>query len=63
MIENYPSELCRRIAAEYINSTPGSLATIDSTKQYDLKPFKKEDGKVYYRRVVLDEHVERDLRP
>lgn len=63
MIDKYPDEFCRVEAASYIDSTPGSLATIDSTKQYDLKPFKKTNGKVYYHRSVLDEFADLDLRP
>lgn len=61
MFEKYADELCRKTAAEYLNKTPECLTTMDSVKKYDLQPFKKEDGKVYYYRSVLDEFVKKDL--
>ncbi|SJZ44014.1 hypothetical protein SAMN04488128_101226 [Chitinophaga eiseniae] len=63
VFEKHEDELCREKAAKYLRTTPRTLATIDSTKQYDLKPFKKKDGKTYYYRSVLDAFAEADLKP
>lgn len=61
MFEKYADELCKKEAARYINTTPENLSTMQSSKRYDLKPYKKADGKIYFKRAVLDEHVKKDL--
>lgn len=53
MKKNDDPLLKRKEAADYINSTYGTLSTWHSTKAHDLKPIKK--GRyIRYRKSVLD---------
>jgi hypothetical protein len=52
--------LCRKLAARYLNVSPGTLAVWDCTKRYNLNPL-KVGRSVRYRRSDLDAFMLRQL--
>jgi hypothetical protein len=54
--------LDRKNAAKYLSIAPGTLAIWDCTKRFDLKPIKVGRA-VRYRRAVLDQFLEDQLKP
>lgn len=53
----------RKKAAKYLRRAPGTLATWDCTKEYDLKPIKIGTRAVRYRISVLTRILEDETRP
>jgi predicted site-specific integrase-resolvase len=64
MTDDHLSEplLDRKTAAKLLGVSPGTLAVWDSTKRYDLQPL-RAGNRVRYRRSVLEEHLNRQVRP
>lgn len=58
MMDDHDPLLSRKQADRYTGYSYHSFATWDYRKTYDLKPIKHR-GKVYYRRSVLDDFMER----
>ncbi|OQP60355.1 hypothetical protein A3860_33795 [Niastella vici] len=56
-------KIYRKHAASFVKHAVGTLAVYDSTKRYDFKPQKEENGRVYYWQSVLEEYRERRLKP
>lgn len=55
--ENFEPLLDRKSAAKYLAVSPGTLATWDSTKRYNLNPIKIGRA-VRYRRSDLDRFIQ-----
>lgn len=63
LIRNPEDPLLRRkIAAKYLDVSPGTMAVWDCTKRHDLKPI-KIGRYVYYRKSVLDAVLEDRIKP